>query len=235
VESFFAGKLAIEIAKNDRTVTLIDFGFERSIVRHLLRSSHPEQDVLLSSETVYPDYKLESLQFRGLPEITLISPAVPPGRNVSERTLGRIFEEDRVRERDVVLINSPMGPVEVRIPEMQIPFQRAVVFLDDQILSLINAYSWIKQLSRGCLSYLVGAVCGGVENSGPVPENVPKLQRTIFKHLLGLELRVVQIPLDQETGLSMQSGKPPTLVEPSVPSSTAAAIAKLCRNLLRNE
>lgn len=236
VESFFACNLSVEIAKNNKTVTLIDFGFERSIVRHLMRSSNPVEDVVPPADTVRPDYKLESIRFHRLPEITLVSPAMPRDRNFSARTLERIFAEDKVQKCNVILINSPMGLDEIAVHEMLTRFRRAIFFIDGQAHSLAKAYSWIKRLSPGCRYYLIGAVCGAEDTKPAVLQNVSKLQKTVFKHLLvGLELRVVTVPLGREARISMQSGKPLALIEPLTPAASAGAIANLCENLLRNE
>ncbi len=235
VESFFACNLSVEIAKNNKTLTLIDFGFERSIVRYLMGCSNPGQDVFPREIMVHPDYTVESIRFYELPEITLVSPAMPRQRNFTQRTVERIFAEDKVRKCNVILINSPMGSDEVALPVIFTSFQRAVLFMDHQAHSLAKAYSWIKKLSSGCRHYLIGAVFAGGEDSNPVLQNISKLQKTIFRYLpAGLELRVVPVPLDREARISMQSGKPLALTEPPA-SSSAIAIAKLRENLLRNE
>jgi hypothetical protein len=235
VEAFFTCNLSVEIAKNNHTVTLIDFGFERSIVRRYLRCTNPVQDILPATITVYPDYRIESMRFDGLPEITLISPAMPRQRDFPERTLERIFAEDKVRRSSVILITSPMGSDEVEVPDLHMSFQRAIIFMDDQAHSLVKAYSLIKRLSSVCRYYLIGAVSRG-EDVGPVQQNVSKLQKTIFKHLPeGLELRVVSMSLDQGARISMQSARPLVLRTASTPSSSAEAIARLCRNILREE
>lgn len=92
----------------------------------------------------------------------------------------------------------------------------------------------IKRLSSGCECFLIGAVTGEGEDNDTVLQNVSKLQKAIFKHLrVGLELRVVTMPLDREVRVSMQSRRPLALLEPPA-SCSAAAIARLCENLLRN-
>jgi len=236
VESFFACNLTVEIAKNNHTVTLIDFGFERSIVRYLMRSPNGLQDVSACESMVHPNYRVENTRFCGLPEITLVSPAIPRERNFPARIVERIFTEEMVRKCDVILINSPMGSDEVAVSGDYNGFRRAVLFMDARDHSLAKVYSWIKRLSSGSRCFLIGAVFGEGEDSNPVLQNVTKLQTTTFKHLgVGLELRVVPVPLDREARISMQSGKPLALTESSVPSSSARAIAKLCENLLRNE
>ena len=236
VESFFACNLSVEIAKNRKAVTLIDFGFERSLVRYLMRYSNPMQDVISPVNTVYPDYKLEAISFYGLPEITLVSPALPREPLFSTRTLGRIFAEDKVKKCNVVLINSPMGPDAIPIPELLTRFRRSIFLIDAQTHSLAKAYSWIKSLSSDCRSYLIGAVYDVEEDTEIILQNISKLQKTVFKHLpVGIEFRVVTVPLDREARVSMHSGKPLALMESPVSSSSAGAIANICENLLRNE
>src|SRR5208337_2659770 len=51
VESFFACNLSAEIAKNDQTVTIVDFGFERSIVRHLMGYPNPAPGAFPTAHT----------------------------------------------------------------------------------------------------------------------------------------------------------------------------------------
>ena len=234
VESFFACNLSVEIAKNDRTVTIIDFGFERSIVRHLMGYPNPAQGAFPPGNTVHSDYKVESIRFCGLPEITLISPAMPRERDLPKRTVERIFAQEQVRKANLILINWPVGPDGIAAPEIFTRFHRAIFLIDDQAQSLAKAYSWIKRLSSGCNCYLIGAVFGEGEDGNTVLQNVSKLQKTIFKHLrVGLELRVVTMPLDREARISMQSRTPLALLESST-SRSARAIAKLCENLLRN-
>jgi MinD-like ATPase involved in chromosome partitioning or flagellar assembly len=224
----------VEIAKNDRTVTIIDLGFERSIIRHLIGYPNPAQGAFPPGNTVHPDYKVESIRFGGLPEITLISPAMPGGQDLTKRTVERIFAQEQVRKADLILINRPAGPDHIGAPDIFTRFHRAILFIDDQVQSLVKAYSWIKRLSSGCECYLIGAVTGEGEDNNAVLLNVSKLQKAIFKHLrVGLELRVVTIPLDREVRVSMQSRRPLALLEPST-SCSAMAITKLCENLLRN-
>jgi hypothetical protein len=55
VESFFTCNLSVEIAKNDRTVTIIDFGFERSIVRSIIGYPNPTPGAFHPENTVYQD------------------------------------------------------------------------------------------------------------------------------------------------------------------------------------
>ena len=108
--------------------------------------------------------------------------------------------------------------------------------MDARTHSLVKAYSLIKKLSSNSRCFLIGAVFWEGEDSNQVLQNIAKLQTTIFKHLLmDLELRVVPMPLDLEAKISMQSGEPLALMESTTPSSSARAIAKLCKNLLRNE
>jgi hypothetical protein len=234
VESFFACNLSVEIAKNDQTVTIIDFGFDRSIVRHLMGYPNPAQGVFPPEHTVHPDYKVESIRLRGLPEITLISPAMPRAQDLPGRTVERIFAQEQAQNADLILINWPVGPDRIGAPDIFNRFHRAILLIDDQVQSLAKAYSWIKRLSSGCKCYLIGAVFGEGEDNNTVLQNVSKLQKAIFKHLrVGLELRVVTIPLDREAGISMQSRRPLALLESST-SCSAAAITKLCENLLRN-
>jgi len=234
VESFFACNLSVEIAKNHQTVTIIDFCFERSIVRHLIGYANPAQAAFLSGKTVHPDYKVESIRFCGLPEITLISPAMPRGQDFPKRTVERIFAQEQVRKANLILINRPVGPDGIAAPEIFTRFHRAIFIVDDRVQSLAKAYSWIKRLSSGCSRFLIGAVFGEGEDSNAVLENVSKLQKTIFKHLhAALELRIVTMPLDREARTSMQSGRPLALLESST-SCSARAIAKLCESLLRN-
>ena len=76
-EAFFACNISVEIAKNDQTVTIIDFGFERSIIRHLMGYPHPAQSAFTAGNTVHSDYRVSGIRFYGLPEMTLISPAMP--------------------------------------------------------------------------------------------------------------------------------------------------------------
>jgi hypothetical protein len=236
VESFFACNLAVEIAKNNQNVTLIDYGFERSIVRRLMGCKNPAADVFHPGNTVHPDYKVESVSFHGLPEITLVSPAMPRDRNFPGRTVERIFAEERVRNCNVILINSPVGSDEVAVPEIFTGIRKAILFMDAQQHSLAKAYSLVKRLSSGCSHYLIGAVPSPGEESSPVEQNVSKLQKAIFKHLrVGLALRVVTVPLDREARISMQTGEPLALMDSSIHSSSADAIMKLCENLLRNE
>ena len=234
VESFFACNLSVEIAKNHLTVTVIDLGFERSIVRHLMGYANPAQGAFLSGKTVCPDYKVESIRFCGLPEITLVSPAMPRGKDLPKRTVQRMFAQEQVRKANLILINLPVGPDGTAASEIFTRFHRAIFIVDDRVQSLAKAYSWIKRLSSGCNRFLIGAVSGEGEDSNAVLENVSKMQKTIFKHLrAALELRVVSMPLDREARISMQSGRPLALVESST-SCSARAIAKLCENLLRN-
>jgi hypothetical protein len=128
-----------------------------------------------------------------------------------------------------------MGSDEVAVPQNFSRFQKAVFLMDDRAHSLAKAYSWIKRISSACRCCLIGAVFAGGGDGNPVVQNVSKLQKTIFKHLLtGLELRVVTMPLDGAARISMQSGNPLALCESSTPSSSAMAIARLCENLLRN-
>ena len=236
VESFFTAGLCVEIARNNQAVALIDFGFERSVIRHLMQCWNPLRDILPTDVSVRPDYRLESMRFCTFSEITLVSPAVPGGRKISERTLERIFSEDKVRKCDAVLINSPPGSHEVSVPETGIPFRRTAFFVDVHTRSLARAYSWIKKLSPGCRSYLIGVVSGGVENGDPVPESVSRLQRTIFKYMSeGPEVRVVSTPMDLEGGISMQSGEPLAAMGTISPSRSVASLSKFCRNFLRNE
>jgi hypothetical protein len=234
VESFFACNLSVEIAKNDRTVTIIDLGFERSIVRHFMGYPNPAQGAFPPGDTVHSDYKVVGIRFGGLPEITLISPAVPGGHDLTRRTVERIFAEEQVRKAGLILINRPVGPDRTGAPDIFPRFHRAVLLIDDRVGSLVKAYSWIKRLSSGCECFLIGAVSGEGADSDKVLQNVSKLQKAIFKHLrVGLELRVVTIPLDREVRVSMQSRRPLALLQPST-SCSATAIAKLCENLLRN-
>jgi hypothetical protein len=232
VESFFACNLSVEIAKNNKTVTLIDFGFERSVVRHLMGCSNPISNAVTPAGALHPDYRLESIKFDGLAEITLVLPARPRELNFPKRTLGRILTEDKVRKCNVILINSPMGPM----PEIRTRFPKAILLIDDQIHSLARGYSWIKRLSSGCLCFIIGAVHREGEDSKTVMRGVSKLQNAAFKHLpVGLKLRVISMPLDMEARASMHSGKPLALRESPALSSSAGAIAKLCGSLLRNE
>jgi MinD-like ATPase involved in chromosome partitioning or flagellar assembly len=234
VESFFACNFAVEIAKNDQTVTIIDFCFERSIVRHLMGFPHPTQGAIPSGNTVHSDYRVESIRFRGMPEITLISPALPGEQDLPKSTVERIFAQEQVRKANLILINCPVGPDRIGALDIFTRFHSAILLIDDQVQSLVKAYSWIKRLSSRCNCCLIGAVFGEGEDSNTVLQNVSKLQKTIFKHLpLALELRVVTIPLDREARISMQSRKPLALLEPPT-SCSAKAIAKLCENLLRN-
>lgn len=234
LESFFACNLSVEIAKNGRTVTIIDLGFERSIVRHLMGYPNPAPGTFPPGYTVHPDYKVQSIGFGGLPEITLISPAMPREQDLLKRTVERIFALEQVRKANLILINWPAGPDGIAAPGFFTRFGRAVLLIDDRAQSLAKAYSWIKRLSSGCKCCLIGAVFGEGEDSNRVLENVSKLQKTIFKHLrVGLELRVVTMPLDREARISMQSRWPLALRD-SPASSSAGAIAKLCENLLRN-
>jgi len=236
VESFFACNLTVEIAKNNQTVTLIDFGFERSIVRYLMRCPNSLQDVFSHRSLVHPNYRVETTRFEGLPEITLVFPAIPRERNFPGRAVERILTEETVRKCNVILINSPMGSDEVTVSGNFNRFRKAVLFMDARDHSLAKAYSWIKRLSSGSRCFLIGAVFDEGEDSDPVLQNITKLQTTIFKHLgVGLELRVVPMPLDREARISVQTGKPLALTESSVSSSSARAIAKVCENLLRNE
>lgn len=234
VESFFACNLAVEIAKNNKTVTLIDYGFERSVIPYLMGCPGPAQDG--PGNAVHPDYRVEDVKFYQLPEITLVSPTIPRDRNFTGRTVERIFSEEKVQKCNVILINSPFGSDEVAVPEVFTRIRRAILFMDGQEYSLAKAYSLIKRLSSGCGCFLIGAVSGPSEENDPVRQNVSKLQKTVFKHLIvGLEMRVVAVPLDGEARISMQSGKPLALMDSSVASSSANAIRKLCENLLRNE
>ena len=188
----------------------------------------------LAGNTVHSDYKVESIRFSGLPEITLISPAMPRERTFPKRTVERIFAQEQVRKANLILINWPVGPDGIAAPEIFTRFHRAIFLIDDQAQSLAKAYSWIKRLSSSCNCYLIGAVIGEGEDSNTVLQNVSKLQKTIFKHLrVGIELRVVTVPLDREARISMQSGRPLALLESST-SCSARAITKLCENLLRN-
>jgi hypothetical protein len=201
-----------------------------------MRCPNGFQDVLPSGGMVRPHYKVESAMFYGLPEITLVSPAMPRGGILPNRIVERIFAEEKVRNCNVILINSPMGSNEVIVPGNSAHFRRAILFMDARAHALVKAYSLIKRLSSGSRCFLIGAVFCEGEDSNPVLQNVTKLQKTIFKHLLmDLELRVVPVPLDREAKISMQSGKPLALMESSTPSSSARAIAKLCKNLLRSE
>lgn len=232
VESFFACNLAVQIAKNNKTVTLIDFGFERSVVRHLMGCSNPVQYAAPPSVTLHSDYKLESIRFNGLPEITLIFPARPKELNFPARALDRIFTEDRVQKCNVIVINSLMWPV----PEILAGFRRAIFFIDYQVHSLARAYSWIKRLSSGCLCFIIGAVYREGEDTETIMQSVSKLQKAVFKHLpAGLELRVISMPLDAEARTSMHCGKPLALMESPALSSSARAVANLCDNVLRSE
>jgi hypothetical protein len=234
VESFFACNLSVEIAKNDRTVTIIDFGLERSIVRHLMGYPSPSHGAFPPWSTVHPDYKIESIAFSGLPEITLISPAMPGEQDFPKRTVERIFAQEQVRKANLILINWPVGPDGMAALGIFTRFHKAIFFIDDQAHSLARAYSLIKRLSSGCKCCIIGAVFGEGEDGNTVLENVSKLQKTIFKHLrVGLELRVVTMPLDREARISMQSGRPLAILGSST-SCSASAIAKLCENLLRN-
>ena len=234
VESFFACNLSLGIAKDNRSVTVIDFGFQRSIVRHLMGYPNPAQGAFPPGDTVYSDYKVAGIKFGGLPEITLISPAMPRERNLLKRTVDRIFAQEQVRRANLILINLPVGPDGIAIPEIFTRFHRAIFLIDDRIQSLAKAYSWIKVLYSGCNCFLIGAVFREGEDSNAVLQNVSKLQKTIFKHLcVGLELRVVDMPLDREARISMQSRRPLALLESST-SCSAKAITKLCENLLRD-
>ncbi len=236
IESFFACNLAVEIAKNNQTVTLIDYGFERSIVRYLMGCPNPAQDIFRPESTVRPEYKIESVMFHQLPEITLVLPVVPKDRNLPGRTAERIFSEEKVRKSNVILINSPLGSDETAVPESLTQIERAIIFMDGKVHSMVKAYSLIKRLCSSCSHYLIGAVAAFDEQSEPVLENISKLQKTIFKHLLvGLELRVVTVPLDREATISMQVGKPLALMDSSISSSSASAIRTLGENLLRNQ
>jgi hypothetical protein len=234
VESFFACNLSVGIAKKDRSVTIIDLGFDRSIVRHLLGYPNPAQGAFSPGNTVHPDYKVESIRYCGLPEITLISPAVPRGPELPERTAERIFGQEQVRKANLILIHRPVGPAGIGAPGIFTRFHRAILFIDDRVQSLAKAYSWIKRFYSSCNCYLIGAVFGEGEDVNAVLKNVSKLQKTIFKHLrVGIELRVVIVPLDREARISMQTGRPLALLESSS-SCSARAITKLCENLLRN-
>jgi len=236
VESFFAANIAVEIAKNNQTVSLIDLGFERSIVLHLMGCTSPARGAFRPAKTVHPDYKVESIRLPELPEITLVYPAIPRAGNVPGRTVERIFAEEKVRKCNVVLMNLPGGSYEAAGPEILARIRRAVLLMDGGLHSLAKAYSWIKRLSSGCSYYLIGAVPGTGEDNNAVLQNVAKLQKTVFKHLpVGLVLRVVTVPLDREARTSMQSGEPLGLVEPPIRSASADAIMKLCQNLLRSE
>src|SRR5208337_1552258 len=126
VESFFACNLSVEIAKNHQTVTIIDFGFERSIVRHLMGYANPAQGAFAPGNTVHPDYKVESIGFCGLPEITLVSPAMPKGQDLPKRTVERIFAQEQVRKANLILINRPLGPDGIAAPEIFTRFHRAI-------------------------------------------------------------------------------------------------------------
>jgi MinD-like ATPase involved in chromosome partitioning or flagellar assembly len=234
VESFFACNLSVEIAKNDRTVTIIDFGFGRSIIRRLMGYPNPAQGAFAAGNMVHSDYRVQSIGFSGLPEITLISPAMPMEMDLPKRAVERIFAQEQVRKADLVLINCPAGPGGIAAHEIFTRFHRAIFLLDDRAQSLAKAYSWIKRLSTSCKCYLIGAVFGEGEDGDTVLQNVSKLQKTIFKHLrAGIELRVVTVPLDREARISMQSGRPLALLGSST-SSSARAITKLCENILRN-
>jgi MinD-like ATPase involved in chromosome partitioning or flagellar assembly len=234
VESFFACNLSVEIAKNDRKVTIIDFGFERSIIRYLMGYPSPAQGAFPCGNTVHSDYKVQSIGFNELPEITLISPAMQMGPELSKRTMERIFLQEQVRKADLILINCPAGLDGLAAHEIFTRFHRAIFLIDDQAQSLAKAYSWIKRLSTSCKCYLIGAVFDEGEDGNAVLQNVSKLQKTIFKHLCaGIELRVVTMPVDREARISMQSGRPLALLRSST-SSSAGAITKLCENLLRN-
>jgi hypothetical protein len=190
------------------------------------------QDAVTPANTLHCDYRLESIRFNGLPEITLVFPARPRELNFPARTLDRIFTEDKVQKCNVILINSPMWPV----PEILAGFRRAIFFIDDQVHSLARAYSRIKRLSSGCLCFIIGAVYREGEDTKTIMQSVSKLQKAVFKHLpVGLELRVISMPLDVEARTSMHSGKPLALMESPALSASARAIANLCENVLRSE
>jgi hypothetical protein len=150
-----------------------------------MRYSSLAPDAALPAEMVRFDYKLESMRFRGLPEIALVSPVKPMDLNFPARTLNRISMEDEVQKCRIILINMPMGPV----PGIFTGLRKAVFFIDDSPHSLATAYSRIKRLSSGCRCFIIGAVYSEGEDAEPVMQSISKLQKTVFKHLpVGIEL-----------------------------------------------
>lgn len=230
IESFFACSLCLEIARNNRTATLIDLGFERSIAWRLMRCAHPGLDLFKTAETVRLDYKLQAMTFTGLREITFVRPALPKGRKLHAGVVERVLAEEKVGKCDLILVNSPMGSDEVSTSGIFRSFRKAVLFMDNLPISLARAYAWIKIYS-GCRCWLIGAVCGTGEQTEVMLRNVSRLQKAVFKHLpVGIELRVVPVPLTGSAWTSMQTAGPNT--GPSPPSSSA--VARLCENLLRD-
>ncbi len=234
LESFFACNLLLEIAKRDLSVTLIDFGCERSVVRLLMGTSATGSDAFPCGHVPYPDYRVESLKFENFSEVTLVIPSASTEQDLIDRSARRIFAREDVQKSNATLITWPVGPQPVAIPEILTHFEKAIFLMDDQADSLVKAYSWVKRVSPICREFLICTVFQEEEGSERALQNVSILQQTVFKHLhTGLKLRVFAMPLNREAWDSIRSQKPLALASQNA-SPSAVAIANLCDGLLRN-
>ena len=232
VKSFFLCNLSLEIAKCNRTVSVIDFGLVYPSVRYLMGNLVDLQDDFPATNGYHLDFKIENIKLYGFSKITIFSLGVPLEQIRSKNIMEKIFTDERIRESHIILINLPDGPDTIILAKPFSHLQKSLFIMDPQIRSLVETYSLIKKLSPLCQEYLIGTIVQEGKDIFLSRQYIEKLQKTAHKHINSdcNILTTVDIPIDQEAIDSIKLRRPLSLMEPT--SASGKALAKVCQNLL---
>jgi len=235
IKSFFLCNLALEIAKFNQTVSVIDFGLTYPSVRYLMGNLVDLQDNFPTTNTHQLDFKVESIKLYGFSKIFIFSLGVSLEQVRSKNIIEKIFADERVRNSHIVLVNSTGDPDNFILPKPFSHLQKSMFIMDSQIQSLLETYSWIKKLSPFCQNYLIGTIVQEGKDIFLSRQHMEKLDKIAQKYIAGdfNILTTLDIPIDQEAIDSIKLRRPLALLEPT--SASGKAMANLCKNLLEKK
>ncbi|MEW6381988.1 MAG: hypothetical protein AB1611_20625 [bacterium] len=230
--SYLVCNLSLEIARRNRSVSVIDFCLEQSNVRYLMGNLVDLNNDFPRQEKIYrPDLTIESVKLFGFSRVTIVTLAIPGEQAGPRQIIRRIFADQRVGESDIILINLPNGPDDLPRTDPFTDFHRAIFFLDSRPDSLLRTYSWIKKSLSFRTKCLIGAVSRPDEKAGLSRRTADNLERVISKYLpIDPQILMPEIPFDQEARSSIKSRSPLVLLGSS--SVSSQALSELSENLL---
>jgi len=235
IKSFFLCNLSLEIAKYNRTVSVIDFGLTYPSVRYLMGNLVDLQDDFPTTNAHQLDFKAESIKLYGFSKITIFSLGVPQEQIRSKNITEKIFTDERIRKSQIVLVNSPGNLDNLILPKPFTHLQKSMFIMDSQIQSLLETYSRIKKLSPFCQKYLIGTIVQEGKDIFLSRQNMEKLDKIAQKYIGGDFdiLTTLDIPIDQDAIDSIKLRRPLALMEST--SASAKVMAKLCKILLEKK
>ncbi len=230
MRSFFACNFSLEIAKRNKSVTILDLGMTQPGVRYLMGNLvNVQDDPAENGGSV--DCIVEKIKLHGFAQVTIIS-LNPAHKDNLKEIVEKIAADKKLQESEILLINLPDLSTPIHLPDNILHPQKTLCILDTQIRTLLETYGWIKKFSSLCKQFLISAIIKDGEDLALSRKPIEKIQKTANKFLpeeVSIAL-ATDFFMDQEAINSIKLRRPLALIESS--SASAKSISLLCENLM---